>query len=191
MYFVLAGCSPSYPCRWIDRWPFIKGLKWGIGQRHQQSVPVPLEFPLKRINPSAADHGSAMPPYFRGTIPLFRNDLIATLKSAGVDNIDFYSARVVDSEDGSVNNDYMAGNIVGAVSLADLSRSIYTASPGGPIIDVEFDHFEADPAKYAQLLMFRLAESTGTIMVHSRVRDKVLADGFTMLDFLDPMEAAV
>jgi len=191
-YYVLNGFGARYPTRWVDDWPFIEDGNFGIGQKIDPTVelPDPLEFPLKRLNPDASDHGPDLPEYFDGTIPLFRDDLIAALEEAGVDNIDYYNAAVTDPDNGQTYTNYKAANIIGCVAAADMDKSEATVHANGPIIDVDFDKLVIDPGRTHGILIFRLAESTNTILVHERLKDYLIKKGFTKLEFLDPGKVA-
>ena len=190
-YFVLERFGAKHPCRWIERWPFVRDADFDLGTRISVAVPNPLVFPLKALNPDAKDHGPEMPEIFDGSVPLFRSDLIAALATAGVDNVDYYPAEVREPDGSRVYRDYQAANVVGLVQAADMAKSRATVRTGGPIIDVEFDELVLAPERARGALIFRLAEATGSIFVHEKVRDQLLASGFDKLEFLEPGDAFV
>ena len=191
MFYVLDRFGAHHPCRWITFYPHVRGLKWESGARHSVPVPDPLQISLDPLDPDSSDHGPEMPEYFKGTIPLFRDDLLEAMKSAGVDNLDLYGVALTDPDSGRVHTNYKAANIVGVVAAADMGKSKATVHTGGPVIDVEFDTLVVDDGKPRGALIFRLAEATGTILVHERLRDHLLAKGYDKLEFLDPGEVAV
>lgn len=191
MYYVLERFGAKHPCRWIDRWPFIRDADFDLGTRISVAVPNPLVIPLKALNPDAKDHGPEMPELFDGTIPLFRSDFIQALAAGGVDNIDYYPAEIREPDGSRVYGNYKAANIVGLVAAADMAKSRATVRTGGPVIDVEFDDLVLDPGKARGALIFRLAEATGSIFVHQRLRDHLLASGFHNLEFIPPGDAFV
>jgi sugar phosphate isomerase/epimerase len=172
-------------------WPYIDEVDWADGARHRVPIPEPLELKLKPLNPRSSDHGPEMPEYFKGQIPLFRDDLIEAMRSAGVDNLDLYKVRILDPDSGRSHENYKAVNIIGVVAAADMGKSKATVHTGGPVIDVEFDKLVVDDGKPRGALIFRLAEATGTILVHERLRDHLLAKGYDKLEFLEPGEVAV
>ncbi|HQQ79330.1 MAG TPA: hypothetical protein PLB01_18420 [Thermoanaerobaculia bacterium] len=187
MYFVLRRSSAKHPCRWIQDWPFIKGVGWSFGTRIERDLPKPLRFTLERLKSNAGDQGPEMPEWLQGCeIPLFRDDLVEALRASGVDNIDFYETLVEDPDSGKTYSNYKAANIIGLVAAADMSRSEATVHPGGPVVDVDFEHLVLDEARARGALIFRLAESTGAILVHEQLRDRLLAAGFHTLDFIEP-----
>jgi len=191
MYYVLDRFGAMNPCRWIGRFPHVGGVSWDLGTRNGTTVPEPLEFELKPLDPDASDEGPEMPEYFKGRVPLFRDDLVHALQQAGVDNLELYRAVIVDPDNGQRYTEYKAVNIVGSISAADMARSNATVNPGGPVLDVNFDGFSVDERKARGALMFRLAENTGAILVHESVVDRLLEKGFDKLEFLDPGEVAL
>lgn len=191
MFYVLDRFGARHPSRWITFYPRVRGLKWQTGARHSIPVPAPLEIALDALNPAYSDQGPDMPEYFKGTIPLFRDDLVEAMKSAGVDNLDLYDVALKDPDSGRIHTNYKAVNIIGVIAAADMGKSKATVHTGGPVIDVEFDTLVVDEGKPRGALIFRLAEATGTILVHEKLRDHLLAKGFDKLEFLDPGEVAV
>ena len=191
MYYVLERSGAMHPCRWIDKRPQISGADWDLGRKHTVPIPQPLEFELKPLNPNASDHGPDLPEYFKGPIPLFRDDLIAALREIGVDNLDVYDVTIKDPDNGESYTNYKAVNIIGAIAAADMARSAATVHPGGAVLDVEFDGFAVDEERTGGALMFRLAENTQAILVHEKVADHLDERGFDALDYLEPGEVAL
>ena len=191
MYYVLDRFGATNPCRWVGRYPYIEGLNWKEGARYTMPVPNPLEIALKPLNPDASDHGSEMPEYFKGKIPLFRLDLIAALNKAGIDNLDLYNVLLSDPDDGRRYTNYKAVNIIGTIAAADMANSEATVHANGPLIDVDFDSLAVDEQKTRGALIFRLAESTNAILVHEKLKNHLQSMGFNKLEFLDPREVAL
>ena len=191
MFYLFDGLAPGNPCRWIDKKPFIRGVRWTTGARFTQEIPDPLEFTLEPLNPDSADDGPYIPEYFVGTIPLFRNDLIESMQRGGVDNLDLYNTEILDPDSGEQLTDHKAVNIIGLVAAADMDASDATVHPGGPVIDVDFDGLVVDEAKAGGLLLFRLAESTNGILVHEKLKEHLVKEGFDRLSFLDPGDCAL
>lgn len=191
MYYVLDRFGAANPCRWIGKYPYIDGVDWKSGARHKMTIPNPLELTLKPLNPDASDHSPELPEYFKGKIPLFRLDLIAAFKEAGVDNLDFYDVVLSDPDNGGRHSNYKAVNIIGAISAADMEKSEAVVHANGPLIDVDFDSLTIDEKKTRGALIFRLAESTNAILVHEKLKNHLLAKGFTKLEFLNPKEVAL
>jgi hypothetical protein len=188
MYFVLERFWVKHPARWISKRPILK-TKFNMGRSFSEPLPL-LEIALDPHNPELSDQGPAMPAYFKGRIPFFRDDLLDVIAQAGVDNVDVYPVRIVDPDSGQTYDNYKAVNIVGLVSAADMAASAATVHPGGPVIDVDFDRLVIDESRTGGALIFRLAESTNIILVHERLRDRIVAAGFTELEFLRPETVA-
>jgi hypothetical protein len=191
MYYILDRFGATNPCRWIDDYPYIDGVDWRSGARHAASIPNPLEVRLKPLNPDASDHGPELPEYFKGKIPLFRTDLVAAFKEAGVDNLDLYDVVITDPDNGSRHVNYKAVNIIGVISAADMEKSEAVVYANGPLIDVDFDSLTIDEKKTRGALFFRLAESTNAILVHEKLKHHLQSRGFNKLEFLNPKEVAL
>lgn len=192
MYYVFDR-KPMLTGRWIDDGPFLDGVYLDRGQRIEDgSVESPFEYILKKINPYSEDHGPYLPAYLRDAYPLFRVDLINALKECGVDNLQVFDVKVLDPETGDYLENYRAVNIVGLMAVADMEQSDATVHHNPPLLDVEFDNLVIDESKAKGILMFRLAEASGTIMVHENVRDCLIAKGFDKdISFFEPSEVAI
>jgi hypothetical protein len=175
----------------MDEYPVSLASAFMLGRRIVTPMPTPLEFKLTDPEEDAEDECVAMPALFNRGILLLRDDLLAAMAAAGVDNLDAYEAVVREPDGSRSYTNYKAVNIVGLVAAADMSRSKATVHPGGPVIDVEFDDLVLDPSRARGALMFRLAEATGSIFIHDRLRRHLLASGFDELTFLPPGEAFV
>jgi hypothetical protein len=191
MYYVLDRFWASHPARWIEKFPSMSNVDWDLGQRHKQSIPTPLRFELEPFDPDDADQSSDMPELFKGHVPLFRDDLIAGLLAAGVDNLETYDAEILDPDSGTVHRNYKAVNVIGAASVVDMERSSATVHPGGPVLDVELEGFAVDETRAGGRLLFRLAENTSAIMIHESVADHLDSLGFTSLEYLDSGEVSL
>jgi len=98
---------------------------------------------------------------------MFRNDLVDALISCGVDNLQVFPAIIHDPENGKHYDNYSAVNIVGLVAVADLAQTAVS------------------------MLIFRLEESTKTIIVANKIKDGLTGKGFDKdLDFYSPGEVA-
>lgn len=194
MYFVLER-SPM-PGRWIETplgdIPGIRWSAWRKGARLEQAPPSPLRFTLKPMNPHASDHGPHLPAMLEASVPLFTTALVDELRRCGVDNLDTYAVALADPGDGTVIEDYWAVNVIGLVSAADMARSDAIVHPGGPaLVDVGFDKLVVDESRTGSIKLFRMAESTKTILVHDSVRSHLLARGFDDLSFYSPGNVAI
>lgn len=177
----------------MDDTPFDEDLDWAFGRVFTTPVPRPLEgFVLKKLNPDAADHGPELPPYFMNTIPVLRDDLLAAMRECGATNLDAYDAEILDPDSGKKITNYKAVNIIGLVAAADMQKSKATVHAQPALIDVEFDGLVIDPKKAGGQLIFRLAESTYTILCHEKLVEHLANRGFEdKITFLDPATCAV
>lgn len=188
-YFLFDRSWAMNPARLPDRYPDQPGIFWTSGARFAQPMSEPIEVTLKPFSPY--DQSEEIAEYIKGPIPLFRDDLIAALQEAGVDNLDLYQAELIDPDNGRRYKTHKAVNVIGVVAAADLERSAAIVNPGGPIIDVSFDSLVLDETKARGALMFRLAEAAGEILVHRSVRDHLRQKGYTKLWFINPKKAAI
>ena len=187
-YYVL-GLSVK-PRRWMDTVPYIEDVSFMEGTKITNPVPDPVMCELETLNPDASDHGPLLPAVLNTfSEPLFRDDFIEALRTAGVDNFDLYNTAVRDPDNGQTYTNYKLFNLLGVIAAADMKKSKATYT-GPPLIDVAFDELVVDPLKAGGLLMFRLAEATATILVHEAVRDS-LGGKFDDLEFYSPGEVAI
>jgi hypothetical protein len=183
MYFVMANsdANSDRPRRRVDEEPFLHDVSFFTGARISRVLPGPLEFtltPWRRDAPAHApvkDRAPVMPATLGTRIPLFRDDLLASLRNCGVDNLEVYAAAVRDPDDGSRHLNYKATNILGLVPAAELLAA----------------DLAGDVAGLQRLLMFRLAEAVTVVMVHERVRTHLQQAGFDDLSFEAPLHIAV
>ncbi|BFU91458.1 MAG: hypothetical protein NTAFB01_26450 [Nitrospira sp.] len=155
---------------------------WFGGRRFQKQPREPI---VVEIQPKS--ERSELLPYF-GTATLMRNDFYDALREAGVDNMDVYEA-VIQTEDGSIRHQgYKAFNLIGVVRAADLRQTVFNDPPASRLIDASISKLEIDPNKAKGLLMFRLAEYVGAVVVHRKVKEAIGAKRFPHVEFTDPGE---
>lgn len=179
-YYMLECDSPVGKRRsLIDYTERTFGRDWISGARLDQ----PPTEPVRATVVSRAD--GVMLEMWEAPLPLMTRRMLAALQFAGVDNLEVFSAELTDPRTGEVFKDYVAFNVVGAVSAADLGKSRYQA-PDGPLVSVDFDSVVLDPSRCTGALMFRLAEAVNAIVVHEAVRKGLLASGIDTLTFIEP-----
>lgn len=190
-HLLLEGTDPKFGGhRWLDDVPHIPKVSFWKGRPIDRArLPPTLDCTLQPLNPRSADDGPHLPAFFRGSVPLFHDDLLAALREAGVDNLEEFPARLIDP-DGPVHTDYKAVNVLGLVAAADLAKSTATVH-GEPLIDVEFDRLVLDPAKAGELKLFRMAENVSAILVREDVVAHLRRRGFERLWFLRLDQAAI
>lgn len=192
--FYKLGCSAK-PRRWLDRDDFMArgykklGVKWFRGTPFDVDIPNPMHLRFKPKEDGNPDHADFIPPYIEGcSCEFFRDDLIAALQAYGVDNLDTYPVTIFDPDTGQTHTNFKAVNIIGLVSAADMEKSTYTLSDGIPLIDVPFDELVLRTDEISDLLIFRLAENIGTILVHESIRKMLIEKGFIKGEYMDAIE---
>lgn len=165
-YFVMV-CEGEYPVVPIETIPDQAG-EWRSGSPISDPVATPLVFTL-----STKFRGSPKAMYYAEWIPVMRDDVIAALGSAGVDNIEYFDAVLKNPKTKEEHSNYKAYNIVGAVAAADKGKSKRMPGSTSTMGDVDFDSLVIDEKKTRGLLLFRLAESLGAIVVHEKVRKAI------------------
>lgn len=192
MYYVLDR-KPSLKGRWIDDGPFVKDLFFNRGEYIDgRLITRPLEYTLKKINKNSEEHGEYLPAYLRDTYSLFREDLVFAINKCGANNLQSFDAILHDPETGENITKYKSVNIIGLVAAADMKNSDAMIHTAPALIDVQFDKLVLDPDKTNNLLIFRLAEAAGTIIVHERLKICLLENGFSKdLGFFEPSEVAI
>ena len=183
MYYVLAekpqGSTEDLAV--IETCPEVPGIEtWLLGEKFDVPVSEPLTFDLDD------NYSGRLPDFFDETIPLFSDKLLSALYEIGVDNIDAFPAVIVDGKDNVVSDKYYAVNIIGVVAAADVSASLIAEGETLTLIDTSFDSLEIDESKTLGMLLFRLAENVGAILVHQKVKDYLVAHGFENLGFIEP-----
>jgi hypothetical protein len=119
---------------------------------------------------------------------LMREDLVACLRGAGVDNMEVYDAVVRDTESAHDYEGYKAVNVVGVIAAADRARTIFHPDNPSRLINADIESLYIDPAKTGGALMFRLAEAITGLIVHENVKNAVEAGDFPNMIFADPEE---
>jgi hypothetical protein len=148
---------------------------WMAGERFEIQPPQPVR--VTRVERPS----TVLAEMWQVPVPLMTHRLHAALESAGVANLEVFPAEIVDAKTGTVNTDYVAFNIVGAIA-AMVSRP-----PAGSDLIVGP---QLDAAKIAGALLFRLAEAVNAIVVHESVRKAVEGAGIDTLTFLEPQDWA-
>lgn len=130
---------------------------------------LPWRFTLKHARPDPLHMAD-----FYSSAKLMSNQLIDTLQSAGVDNMQLFDTEIVNAATGEQIGGYRVVNILGLVAASDPA-----ASQSRPLADVQFfEKLAIDEDRARGQLMFRLAESLNDIIVAERVAKQVAAKNF-------------
>jgi hypothetical protein len=164
-YYTLERLGAHNPHRWIKSWPYIKDVSFSKGKQisTEAAVPDPLTFPLKPLNPYSDDHGPEMTEFFKGTIPLFRDDFIEALKEFGVTNVDYYNALITDPDNGETFSNYKAANV----------------------IDEDYYNIEIKSNTKVRTACPPIARKDMYIVVNEALKDFLQAKGYTKIDFME------
>jgi hypothetical protein len=181
-FFMLACYAPpGDDCRALGPAPRPPGVtSWRTGAQFGVAIEEPLRFEWL---PEPLGVKKAL---YDATIPLLRGDLVAALRTAGVDNLQTYRAEIRDTLDGSVDRDYQAVNVIGVIAAADMAKSKFTAHSSPALIDVDFDSLVIDPAKARGQKLFRLAECVSGVAIHRVVKEHLESKGGFGLTFVPP-----
>ncbi len=159
---------------------------WWLGKRLVIEPSGPLVYQIDED-----DEGSLVPFYEELDAPLMSELLIDALRSAGVDNLDTYDAVIRETRTGREHHGYKAVNIVGLVKAADESSNTEDLGLGDEdgLIATWFEDLVVSEARARGLMLFRLAESVSTILIHKRVKEHIEAasiPGAEHLKFIHP-----
>lgn len=192
MYFVLDRSWAKHPARVDDAGSYDRqDVWWNDGALITADLALPITMKLQPFEPKSPDESVKLPSMFKGSVPFFRDDLIAALRAGGADNLQCFDAQVIDPDDGRVHSNYKAVNIIGMMAAADMEKSKWSAPDGIAVIDVAFDQLVIDGAKAKGQLLFRLAENNDAVLVHVALRNHLIKAGFVELEFHDPGEIAL
>jgi len=136
---------------------------------------------------SETPHMVPFPDFSRSDIgcPVFSEKLKQLLETAGIDNIDYYPASIVEYEGSIRKAGYYAGNIVGLLSCMDKEESDYTDMDG---LVMDFDELVIDEERIANEQIFRLAEIPRVIFIEERFKGILGAENITGLQLIAPKE---
>ncbi|MHC4216006.1 MAG: hypothetical protein ACYSWP_21860 [Planctomycetota bacterium] len=173
------------PDKWefqnIMSYPRIEGIdSWLLGKPFTIEITQHIEL---QWDPETHGYRKSL---YDAVIPLYRREVIKALHEVGVDNLVTYPTRISDTVTGEICQDYLAVNIIGLVSAADLEESSYTKHSQKGLFDTDFDSLAIDKAKVANLLFFRLAECVTGTVVHRKVKQHLESKKDFDLTFVQP-----
>lgn len=183
-YFIMT-CNSVDPCAVIDSGPDRTDPPWMTGRPIRKPPTEPLVYTLDPACPGS------IPAMFDSTeYPLMRDDVIAALKSVGVDNLELFDAVVVDPSTGEEHRNFKAFNILGAVAAADMSKSVRSSTSDSMMLDADFDSLVIDAKLATPFRLFRLAESVDAIVVDETVKLEIERRNIEGMTFYDPEDWA-
>ncbi|MDF1553070.1 MAG: hypothetical protein P1P84_08415 [Deferrisomatales bacterium] len=179
-YFILYCFGPIDADRaTVDLKSDLEDVYWNSGDIISTHLPDTFHLQLD------VEQGEALVPMFNPGILVMHDDMISTLRIAGVDNFQTFSAVISDEVRNVIHTNYKVVNIIGKVACANLSMSQHTAH-GEPIMDVDFDSLVIDESRTHGLLMFRLAECVSAIVIADSVREALQEAGIKHLNYVSP-----
>lgn len=114
-------------------------------------------------------------PHFLGDIiPLVSDEVVRLLEAIGIDNFQTFPVTLINPETRQKWEGYSAFNVLGLVKAVDMKKSDADILMGQdqegtmPAL-VAFRNIALEESKIRGLLMFRLAESPGELIVHERI----------------------
>ena len=151
-----------------------KASRWITGKvMNDPKQPIKVEF--------WQNGGNGLAEMFHDSIPLFSKELVQALQSAGVNNLQTFPVSIVEREGLDIDQEYLAVNIVGCIKCVDMNKSEHTDIAGQQVF--AFRQLVIDETKTQGQLMFRLAESLTSIIVHEKVKTYLDKQNFKYLSF--------
>lgn len=142
------------------------------GKKIEQEVPLlifEVDFPS----------GFSLPHLFTGGTSLVSQEMVHLLEKAGVKNIQTFPVVLHNPTTEESWNDYVILNILGLVEAADLESSEYDVIMEGDEHNLPLLAFNSVcllRAKLNDLLLFRMAESPATIIIHRKISDLLMSN---------------
>jgi hypothetical protein len=185
MYYRLA-MDPVLDNVFVERQshPFVMMID---GNPLPSDTSVPFEFSIDVDRDEEGNLEEARMFAFNTEPCLMHVRLLEVLRSVGVDNIQAFPAILRDSSTGQEYADYVAANIIGLVSCANIASSSSSPLAGGRF----FHKLVIDPDRAEGLLLFRLAESKSDVIIHEKVARAIRAAGFNEIVLEELEEAPV
>ncbi len=126
-------------------------------------------------------------PYF-GTPPVMSNEFYEALLSAGVNNLAVYDAILASEDDKIQYKGFKAFNVIGMVRAADLEKTVFFPDNDSRLLDAGIESLAIDADKAKGLLMFRLAEYAGAVIVHESIKKAIEKRDFPHVVFREPAD---
>ena len=162
----------------------VGGVSWESGRSFPETVAAPL-----RVDVVDGYEDDTEPLSYDSSVPMMSNDLLACLRTHGVDNIVSYPLVIRNKKTGEEIEGYSAINIIGLVSAADPGETVYSPDNSSRLIDADIDRLAIDSTRTHGFLLFRLAECVTGVVVHRTIKAAVEAAGtFQDISFVEPSE---
>lgn len=158
----------------------IEELSWVRGRPLDETIPE-LVFELD------GKRSFVWPDFIRPgpNIPLVSPKLRAALERSGVDNIEYFPARVVDRSTRE-QRPYFGANIIGLVRALDREQSEFMPYDDNPDVALTIDRLVVDTTQFDGMRLFRLAEFDLLIVVDDALKAELEQQAVTGIDFVAP-----
>jgi len=159
--------KPEFPSECFDGVPSL-GAPWIFGKKLSAPPAGLLEYRLSN------DHRD--PPYLLYELPhpLMRRTLLEQLVAGGVDNIETFDAVLHHPVAGLLREEYVAFNIIGLIATSELAAR---AMENYEEFEFQTDEIEGIVPDYSRIppgvLLSRLADRMGRILISNRLRDHI------------------
>lgn len=167
----------------VPKFPPVKSL-YGVsfldGRRFTRTLPE-LEFRFSAPPPFTLTDDLVI---HRRRCLVHSQRLVDTLRSAGVDSIDYYPCRVLNESTGSVDHSYQAANLLDVIHCLDREGSELDVDEEEPNEIWTIERMKLLENRLGDCLMFRLGERPNTVIVHERVKEAIEREGLTGPVFL-------
>ncbi len=114
--------------------------------------------------------GDFYPDIINSLITLYSNKVKQCLDNCGVDNVDYYPAKIIDPKSNAVNTDYWFANICGRISCIDVENSDTKLNAIGRL---KFESFCIDEDKVNGAKIFRLHELGRLVIVNEDIYNEL------------------
>ena len=190
MYQAMTWDYTAHPARCCGPARHQERFTWDAGGRLAAGRMVdPLRFQLDPLDAASPNQGPVVPYFFGRRNPLMSADFFAALQAYGVDNLEAHPVELCEAGDGKqLPGAWVAVNVVGLLSAADLEASTIASRRGGR--EVVFDRMVIDADRARGARMFRLAEDPTHVWVDAPLRTQLASAGFTHLRFWRPTQVA-
>jgi hypothetical protein len=146
------------------------GVSFLTGRPIAAALPEPLVFTVNHPQGEAPKHLLGM------QVPVVSDLLLRTVAACGVDNFQSFPAQLRSVDGAGQWSGYHAFNAIGLIDAADMRGSKYgEIMPGDDEVPplVDFQTLVIDGSRTRDLLLFRLLQNPGAMLVHERVRNEL------------------
>ena len=186
MYWVWANeRKDEYELRIDGVPPSIEEHNWNfdLGQYVVDTIPL-IDVPYT-MEPDERLTDNLVAPGCRGL--LVNKKVKSIFHQGGVDNMQYFPARLIDTGSREINQDYVIANIIGKVDCLDYARSELELDEEGQIQYIDsLSIKDANNKDYGNI--FRLSAFLPVIIVSTHIKEAMEQNGITGITFYRPEE---